>query len=149
MNARPLALTALLCLAPIASGQACSPYPGYQPPSLEEKFAKASSVFVAHVWRTEELSSPPPSTGDNIPIIEATFHTLEILKGQVPADKKAHAPIYMCPPLMLLSGFTYIFFLDEAGQFTSENGTELLRGLESGTSIKLLSRLRAIGQQPQ
>jgi hypothetical protein len=128
-------LLAILLFAKTAAAHACSYAPGHEPPSDEELFAQASTVFVGHVFRVEKSgtvsqrellafppwwkleSLPPKATVESmppIPAIEATFRVVEVFKGDPPTDGKIRAPIYMhCVGSILLAGADHVFFLYE------------------------------------
>ena len=130
----PLAL-AMILLAGMEVASACSYAPGHGPPTDEELFSQASTVFVGHVFRVEkaglvrerellafppwwkEESRPPKTAVESmppIPAIEATFRIVEVFKGEPPTDSKIRAPIYMhCVGPMLLAGADHVFFLHE------------------------------------
>jgi len=58
----------------------------------EQLFDRASTVFIAHVIRTEEIE--PPSSGLDVPIVQATFRTIEVFKGQPPADSSFRSLLF-------------------------------------------------------
>src|SRR5262249_18612234 len=125
---------ALLLVAGTQAARACSYSFGHEPPSDEQLFSQASTVFVAHVFRVEKagvvsqrellafppwrVESPPPKSAIEskppIPAIEATFRVVEVFKGEPPSDGKVRAPIYMhCVGPALLAGSDHVFFLHE------------------------------------
>src|SRR5689334_3680463 len=114
---------ALLLLARTGAANACLRV-GLPPPD-EEMFAKASAVFIAHVFRVEEtgttrvlaeqamemleerksgLSGPEEAAARTrieseppVPLVEASFRVVEVLKGHPPGDGKVRSlPIVMC-----------------------------------------------------
>lgn len=129
-------LLVMLLFTKAEAARACSYAPGYEPPSLEELFAKATAVFVGRVVRVEEagvvsvreiLAVPPWVKVETVPpkdfveslppypAIEATFRVVEIVKGQPPADGKVRAPRYVhCNGPLVLAGLDHIFFLSES-----------------------------------
>ncbi len=136
MHLRAVAIALTMGFGAVGQAWAC------QPPSEEELYAKAPSVFVAHVWRTEEVQPATPST-DNFPIIEASFRVREILKGESPQNDKARAITFWCWPIPLISGFDYIFFLDHID--APVNGSALvLWGQNKDEDEKVLTRLRTL-----
>jgi hypothetical protein len=82
------------------------------PPTDEELFRKASSVFVARVVRTEESSWKFGHVTE--PIVEGDFQVIEVLKGQPPTDGKVRDLTFgpgNCS-LGLLAGMDYLFFIE-------------------------------------
>src|SRR5262249_47367517 len=90
---RRLTLSGLLLLIATGAAMACS---SIEPVSDERSFANASAVFVGHVLRTEETQSPDPQPADHATtrMVEATVRTIEVLKGQPPADGKVRSLVY-------------------------------------------------------
>jgi hypothetical protein len=119
-------LVAMLLLGTLEAAMACS---GIDTPTDEQLFAKASTVFVGHVFRTEEIEIhmklPGEARSRAVPAVEGTFRLIEILKGQPPENGKVRGPIYIICAMPLLVGLDYLFFLDESN-FT-------LTGLGTGT----------------
>lgn len=82
-------------------------------PTDEQLYKSASAVFVAHITKTEEKSSPVG--GDKRlpwPIVEGNFKLIEILKGEPPADGKVKDLVFgpgNCS-LGLFAGLDYVFF---------------------------------------
>jgi hypothetical protein len=135
MRRQLCAVFAMLLLARMEAAIACSYAPGHGPPSDEELFAMASTVFVGHLVRVEEagvvserelLTFPPWAKVDSLPprevieafppwpAVEGTLRVVEVFKGQPPADGKIRAPIYMhCVGPLLLAGLDYVIFLYE------------------------------------
>lgn len=126
---------AMLLLAGMEAAIACSYAPGYGPPSDEELFAKASTVFVGRLVRVEEAgvvsvrellafppwtkveARPPREVIESLPpwpAVEATFRVVEVFKGQPPADGKIRAPVgNYCTGPLLWAGSDHVFFLYE------------------------------------
>src|SRR5262245_32327876 len=79
-----LLLTAVV-LAKLNAASACS-MPN--PPNDEDWFAAASTVFVGHIFRTEEIEVQLPGPGATraAPALEGTFRLVEVLKGEPPAE---------------------------------------------------------------
>src|SRR5215467_1006962 len=79
-------LLTMLLLGRLEPARACKEY--LEPP-YETFLARASTVFVGHVFRTEEAGTI--RTADHlstVPVVEGTFR---VLKGQPPADGKVRA----------------------------------------------------------
>ena len=91
------------------------------PPTDADLFAKASTVFVARIFRAEEVEMQYPvdrgATPKALPGVEASFRLIEILKGQPPADGKVRGPFpFMCMmPLMV--AVDYVIFLNDGDNF--------------------------------
>jgi hypothetical protein len=117
-------------------------------PPVEEQFATASSVFVARIVRTEEARVVVPWTnGEAIPIVEATFRVVEILRGQPPQDAKVKGLMQTCevPPLMV--GYEYILFLDKDGFAFEQNGTRMIFPDYPNAWDSLLKTLRELSRE--
>ena len=130
----------------ISTAQACS---SVDPPqSREVLFARASSVFSTHLLRTEEVRTVIAHRSELV--VEAAFRTIEIFKGQPPADGKVRSPVYgpgNCS-VPLLAGSDYLFFLYDGNLIlTLPGGTEMfwnVEGADSGDRAKIaLSASRA------
>src|SRR5262249_16417986 len=108
-----LLLTAVI-LGKLDAASACSMS---NPPNDEELFAKASTVFVGHIIRAEEIEIqiPVPGGADTrtAPGIEGTFRLVEVLKGEPPADRKVKSFIPMMCVEWLMVGMDYLIFLNE------------------------------------
>jgi hypothetical protein len=126
----------MLLMAMMEAASACSF--ATPPPSDEELFAKASAVFIGHVYRVEEagtthdileeakekvrakadLSSIETMAIQNefeksapSPLVEGTFRVIEVLKGRLPADSKVRSlPFVFCGGAVV-AGVDYLFFL--------------------------------------
>jgi hypothetical protein len=72
------------------AANACLPIDGYL--AIEEQFAKATTVFVARIERTEEAQMVAHGASETI--VEGTFRTIEVLKGQPPKDRKVRSLVY-------------------------------------------------------
>jgi hypothetical protein len=78
------------------------------PPTIEDHFARAATVFIARIIRTEEAQIV--WSGQTEPIVEATFRPIEVLKGEL---AKVRSPTFgpgNCT-IPLVAGWTYVFFL--------------------------------------
>jgi len=78
--------------------------------TLEQRFDKASSVFIAHITKAEVTQAPPTTFGETI---EATFRPGEIFKGDVPASRTLTGVTYSngnCS-IPFLPGLDYLVFL--------------------------------------
>jgi hypothetical protein len=135
-------LLAILLCAKAEPAVACSRLDS--PPSNEELFAKASTVFVGHVIRVEEadaisvnewLAFPPWVRSEQpskktleslrpIPAVKATFRVVEVFKGQPPAYGKIRAPVgNYCSGPVLLVGSDQVFFLYDSDLIRSSDET--------------------------
>src|SRR5262245_22220737 len=104
-----LCLWVVVILASIHTASACSPVD--RDPTTEQLFAKATTVFVAHIVHTEE--SQIVFLGNTESVIEATFRTIEVLKGRPPEDGKVRSLVYgpgNCT-IPILAGWDFVFFL--------------------------------------
>jgi hypothetical protein len=129
-------LTAILLLGQLEAASACSMA---NPPTDAQLFEKAAAVFVARVYRTEEIELPgiggaPPTRG-----VEGAFRLEERLKGEPPANGTFKAPLVLMCGTPLLAGFDYAVFLDRDGFMIQalDKGTQLLLELSPGIEDKL------------
>ena len=107
-------LGAILLLGLREPASACSMV---NPPTDAELFAKASTVFVGRIVRTEEIESYQyPGAGIG-PAPEGTFRLVEVLKGEPPADRKVVGPIFMMCMMPLMAGLDYLIFLNDGSNF--------------------------------
>jgi hypothetical protein len=121
--------------------------------SDEQLFARASTVLVAHVVRTEEALGLSPLSDKPEVIVEASFRVIEVLKGPLPTDGKVKSfmPRNGNCSVLLLPATDYLFFLNNDLNFVEiSDGSRpiFLEGAEivvSETKI-LLQRLRAISK---
>lgn len=134
----------------VAPAHACS----YEHRSDEELFARASTVFVAHVVRTEEAKGLSPLSSEPEPIVEASFRLVETLKGQPPGDGKIKSLRWSngnCS-VLLVAGFDYLFFLHGDSYVLVGLGSRpiILEGADSVTAEtrNLLQSLRALSHRP-
>ncbi len=117
-------------------------------PTDEQLFAKANSVFVAHVYRTEEKSFQPTDSKESIAAVEADFCVIEVLKGKPPADNKVKDFVFgpgNCS-LGLLAGFDYLFFVPNGPDnlVLWPTGSRALFNLKGTEVVKTLSNFRRL-----
>ena len=117
------------------------------PPTDEQLFKKASSVFVAHVLRTEEKSIRVETKNPYL-VVEAEFRVVEILKGQPPSDGKVRDLVFgpgNCS-LGLLAGLDYLFFIqdDQYNFVLWPTGSRPFININGTESVKLLQDLRRL-----
>jgi len=118
--------------------------------SDEELFAQASSVFIAHIVRSEEAMSLSPHSPDKPEtIIEASFTIVEILKGQPPAGGKVKSETWGWSCAMTLyPAVDYLIFLHGNDFIHACGGSRpiILHGADEVTTKtrKLLEGLRAL-----
>jgi hypothetical protein len=117
---RKLSLCAALALAGASAASACWPadrplnteeLATWKGPTIEEQFAKATAVFVARIVRTEETRID--MGGSTRPVVEATFQTIEVLKGRPPEDQKVRSLVFgpgNCT-IPILAGWSFVLFL--------------------------------------
>jgi hypothetical protein len=137
-------LGALVLVVNVGTAQACSSTEPEQ--TRAQLFARASSIFTAHLLRTEEI----PATGRPIADVEATFRTIEVFKGQPPATGKVRTLVYgpgNCS-VPLLAGADYLLFLyDSDYVLLLPGGSELIWNLEGRVAKKLLAELRELAKK--
>jgi len=143
-----LLLLFVAMLVNTTSVRACS----YERLSVEQLYAKASTVFVAHIVRTEEATGLSPLSVKPEAIVEATFRLVENLKGQPPPDGKVKSLVWSngnCS-VLLAAGLDYLFFLHDDSFVLVGGGSTpiMLEGVESVTAEpkSLLRRLRALSE---
>jgi hypothetical protein len=135
------------------------------PPTEEDLFAKASTVFVAHIFRAEEIEIqiPVPSGADTraAPAMEGTFRLVEVLKGEPPADRKVTSLIATMCVEGLMVGWDYLIFLNEGSNMIVSalgKGTRALRPLTEMPITNdwlcqdrecLLGKLRSLSKKAQ
>ena len=151
---RSLSLSAALVVVGASIANACSTT---EPsPTTEELFAKARAVFAARMVRTEEAQIV--LDGKTWPIVEGTFRTIEVLKGEPPQDQKVRSLVYgpgNCT-MPLLSGWDYVFFLGPSVFADSDHnlvwwangsfGTFNLEGTEPKRKLEELRKLSREGK---
>ena len=87
--------------------------------SDEQAFAKASTVFMGHLTRTDEIEAARTGDAPRMQGVEATFQVLDVLKGQPPAEIKVRgtAVSKACLPFLvdvdLLPSNDFVVFLDK------------------------------------
>jgi hypothetical protein len=99
-------LFGLLLVGSAAAAHACA---GWQSTTIEQGFARASTIFVARIVPTEESQM----TLDGEELIEGTFRVSEVFKGEPPQDPKVRSWVFQptnCS-IPLLAGWDYVFFL--------------------------------------
>ena len=147
---RCLSFPAALVVVSATIADACSLATGPSP-TTEELVAKARTIFVARIVRTEEAQIV--LGGKAWPIVEGTFRTIEVLKGEPPQDQKVRSLIYgpgNCT-MPLLSGWDYVFFLGPGVFADSDHnlvwwangsfGTYNLEGTEPKRKLEELRKL--------
>ncbi|WP_257167255.1 hypothetical protein [Bradyrhizobium sp. SRS-191] len=139
---------AAITIAQISPAAACSSLSG--PSSEEQLFAKATSVFVAHVTSVAEIAAPDDVRKHYPQILEASINTIEVIKGQPPADAKVRSlPLgYGNCTLPLLAGADYIFFFqDQLSYVTFVTGSAGPILNLAGTEVRgRLERLRSLAK---
>lgn len=149
MIARLLAFAALFCVVGASSGYACSRDPNIPAPTLDELFAQAATVFVAHIVEVQEITATDMEkhrTGT----VQAAFRQIEILKGSPPASGYVTSDAYSygnCT-LPLLAGADYVFFMknDNDPIKTLDGSSGPILNLK-GTQVQaLLEKLRALAK---
>jgi hypothetical protein len=108
------ALVAMLLLGKLVPVSACSMA---NPPTDAQLFEKASTVFIGHIVRTEEIESRYPEAGVVGPAVQGRFRLVEVRKGEPPADRKVVGPIPVMCMMPLMVGLDYVIFLNEGSNF--------------------------------
>jgi hypothetical protein len=145
-------LAILLLLAGPEPAGACSR--AGPEPTDEERFAKATAIFIGHIFRVEEVGTTHVLAErakerlnqkadlsyiealaireqieklPPIPLVEGSFRVVEVLKGQPPADGKVRSlPFVFCIGALNV-GVDYLFFLDRDNfVFIADEGTRAL-----------------------
>jgi hypothetical protein len=146
MMARLFAFAALFCITAAPNAYSCSRDPRIPAPTLEELFAQAATVFVAHVINVREITAPDFEKS-KIGTIQATFRAIEVLKGSPPSSGHVVSDSYSfgnCT-LPFLAGADYIFFLkhDDEHINTLEGSNGPIVNLQATQVRELLGKLRA------
>jgi hypothetical protein len=140
-----------ISIGQISLGYACS----FDQKIEQELFSRASSVFVAHLTSVSEVAAPEDmkgiySKGAYTKIIEGSFNTIELIKGEPPADRKVRSAPYSygnCT-IPFLAGADYIFFLqkeDDYITFVSGSSGPIIN--LDGTKVReKLEELRALAK---
>ena len=141
-----------LLTASVSTAQACSPSPSDPPQSQPQLFARASTVFVAHLLRTEEIAAATPLNPEPGPVVEATFQTIEVFKGQPPPDQRVRSPVFApgnCS-VPLLAGSDYLFFLYSADAnfvLMLPGGSTLIWDVNGSATKEELGQLRKLAKK--
>ena len=146
MNRMFAAVIGLAISGPISSAIGCSTLG--PPPSDEDLFRKASTVFVARVVRTEEKQVVWKGAKNPESIVEGDFQVVEILKGQPPAGGKVRDLTFgpgNCS-LGLLAGMDYLFFIqpDQENLVLWPTGSRMIINRQGTEVVKLLELLRKL-----
>ena len=141
----PSQLASLLAVV-AQSALACSTVG--EKPTDAELFAKAHSVFLAHIVRTDEKAPRTDIFKASVSYVEGDFQVVEVLKGQPPADGKVNDLVFgpgNCS-LGLLAGLDYLFFIqDEKTKMVLwPTGSRAFINREGTEAVKLLTQLRAL-----
>jgi hypothetical protein len=134
-------LLTMLLLGRLEPARACKEL--LEPP-YETFLARASTVFVGHVFRTKEAGTI--RTADHlppVPVVEGTFRVVEVLKGQPPADGNVRARAHIHCNMRLLAGQDYAIFLYEDNFIWGVNaGTTHLMHVQNVDAKRLLEQIR-------
>jgi hypothetical protein len=80
--------------------------------SYEQLLAKASTVFIGRIIRTEEAGTVQEySHMSPVPVVEGTFRVVGVLKGEPPTNGKVKAIASLHCNVRLLAGQSYAIFL--------------------------------------
>lgn len=141
----PVFLSSLLVYLILGTypAKACSE--GEPEPTPQDRFDRASSVFVAHVTRVEEDKEPDFKTRSDGTVF-GTIITKEVIKGNPPDDnivkEKFLIPAFCSIPL--LAGGDYIFYLDSNAYLEIFNGTEYLGSSDDSFAQAKIAKTRAM-----
>jgi len=120
--------------------------------SDEQRIAKASTVFVGRLTRTEEAGVVSVGDLPPTPVVEGTFRILEVLKGQAPPDGKVRTSVFNSVCMPLLVGNDFVVFLDQ-DRFIRGPGEawslSLVGGYESAYAQGGLDKLRDLSRKAQ
>src|SRR5262245_25593017 len=153
-------LLAMLLLGKVEAARACQMD---NPQSDEQLYAKASTVFVGHIFRTEEIEvqrAVPGADGLRTErAVEATVRLVETLKGDPPVDGKIRDQIAYIDTCLrpLLVGFDYLIVLNAGSNVVVSEfdaGTRILFGHAVEDKYCrgrqcVLEKLRALGKMAQ
>jgi hypothetical protein len=143
-------LLATVLLAKLNTASACSMS---NPPNDEDLFARASTVFVGHIFRTEEIIIQIPVPGGTNtraePAVEGTFRLVEVLKGEPPADRKVVSSIPAMCVQWLMVGLDYLIFLDPGSNIIVSALDKGTRPLSSLSEQPVLGKLRGLSKNMQ
>lgn len=124
---------------------ACSRLPGAPEPTNRDLFREAKSVFIAHVYRTEEESFLLKPNNAPISVVVGEFRVVEVLKGSPPADRKIRDLVFgfgNCS-LGLMAGLDYVFYVREGEELVLwPGGSRPLLNIEGKEAKEFLETLR-------
>jgi hypothetical protein len=132
-------------LLAISAARACS---WDQTDTDEQRLSRANSVFIAHVIRAEEIEPPYSGAGvspihADAPIIRASFRTIEVFKGQPPADAVVRSLVFEggnCT-LPIIAGVDYLIFLYNNSFVDLPGGSRALSSLRDDLQTEETRRL--------
>jgi hypothetical protein len=138
------------CLIALVLFAGAAPVHACKQPSDEWLIAEASTVFFAHLVRTEEVWGPTPMSDKPEALVEGTFRIVEVLKGQPPKDGKIRGLPWSFCSVPLMAATDYIFLLYGDSNFAFPNrGSGTIRpngndGIIAGATATKVERLRAL-----
>jgi hypothetical protein len=116
--------------------------------SHEQLFARATSVFIGHIVRTEEIDNS--NDGQREMTIEGAVRVVEMLKGSPPADGKIRSRVYgpgNCT-IPIMAGTDYLLFIHEDDLISYPFGSRVLPSLKedllNNETKQLLRSLRQL-----
>jgi hypothetical protein len=146
MHKHLLTIFVLFLVGRVDAAAACSF--GGPIPSDEELSAKASTIFVGHLMRTEEAGMASIGNSPPAPMVEGTFRVVEVIKGQAPPDGKVRTPVRGIVCMPLLAGLDYLVFLFEDNFIRGAGeGTRPIIDVESVQEKRQLDKLRTLNRK--
>lgn len=116
--------------------------------SHEQHFARATSVLIGHVVRTEEVEASIDLEPEMI--VEGAVRVVEMLKGPPPVAGKIRSRVYgpgNCA-IPIMAGRDYLFFIFEDNLISFPTGSRLLVSLredrQDQETMQLLRSLRQL-----
>lgn len=118
----------------------------FSAPPDEQAFRKAKVVVVGKILRTEFQGKPIPGVEFRGGQVEATFRTVEVLKGNAPAEGRVWSGVASpgsCS-ITLTAGNSYLLFLPTPGYVDVTSGSRFIWGLDNPGDKQILDKLRTL-----
>lgn len=115
-------------------------------PTVAQFYGRATTVFVAHVTKVEEIAPSPTTMKFPVVTVEATFQVLEILKGPAPYSLKVQTN-QLDPndcAFIVLPGLDYVFFLQNNSVVRATTGSHALGATNDSERNNVLNELRKL-----
>ncbi|MEP7057870.1 MAG: hypothetical protein ABI809_08880 [Caldimonas sp.] len=110
---RSVLIVSLILATQVDCALACSPAPGWTPPTPASAYAEAEVVIHAQVLAQQ--SDPPAQS------TRAKIRTLKVLKGSFGGDSVETAAASLCGIDSFVTGQQYVFFFSRSGQWFVSN----------------------------